>query len=1116
MPLPLNQESLLGSLTPDVFIESVSLETAGNSHDQDNPHIKEIDNGRAFTASESLTISIDISLKEMLGNDMIGSWLQEAEFQKYLKIKIIQSTDPEITSILSRNQNAIRLVSDDNNYLQSPLLGEMGYVSAAARRSLMAQLRSATQRQEISIAAAMSNKESVRLFRSSVDLTDSGSRVYNFSFRTRFTVPNEDPQHLAYFALSYIDLAAVQADYNLSVDVTSAKEQNGKVSSEIVIDNYRIVSTASVFKTVEGDIWAGPVHRGIDNTWLSGTASNRSPMLLSKHLVPNAKVHDFRISRATKLVDMDLFGTTNDEILRLLNPPATTGNSMTVMSLSEKDNYFSELLISRDPGGSSRLLFGVNFMRALENNSLFGRILQHLDEETQREIIAGSDIVSARLSRKRVRKTQTANTLGAVSPSTIVFDANIDPEEVLISASGNGINSETTSASLKEVELATVAANPSTSEVRYFTGMDKTVSAKTDGIYTYGVDFQIKDGVKTFLLSTIADLKANIASLQEYKTIASSPGMTKGVLTANPHIDHAGEASAVQTGLSRGNFSLISGRFTSNFTDQMNEKYPLFTEQPWNKSITDFIYVLKMFGAKKTTPIAKGFFSMINPTTGSIPGLIHFISLCETLVRRLESLVGAEESASHHSSSKQFVPANPADKTFQISKWFETDFFDSNVRKYFGYDYLSSIAFTTRDGGANDNYNSDGLKLLEAERWSQRVSYENAKWFSDPTSTISLVAGNMAFVENQPVLQNDFMFLSPSMVFLGSEEDIFYNDLKVVDYEKASNVVATLYSYTSTEASRVTASPPDNKNMNYEDRLVDSLASFGATLQSPGANLSQPLVYLSPQDPALSIGNTISLLDTVDPEVEIVVPDKCHQGEVLAGAPVAGPVPSADQNNTVANVFLRDFVGPFVRFQKAPSRVPHPITQTVYDYDLNVQTSTVRAALIQGERLPNQVISLAAPSVNGSLPLHNFFNIDGDFVRDPKYSAVYDLNIGLLNSVEYFDGFEEDMLQSSNKPLKKLSISRSSWKPLTREDYLQSKGDLLLCRMRGYNSSILGLTRPIGIDLPSYDEYFFIRSSRQGLRRPHNIRALTEGVLQEMWSSISLIRGEYMTSNIIT
>lgn len=1118
MSVPISQESLLGTLTPDVFIEAISLETAGNPYEKDDPHIDDHPLERRRTAaspSESLTISIDVSLKEVLGNGPIGSWLQEAQFQKYLKIKVIQSTDEEITNLLSQNQNAIRLASADNDYLQSPLLGKFGYVSGAARKNIMARLRASTERQELSIAAAMSNQESVRLFRSSVDVTDSGSRIYNFSFRARFTIPNANPEHLAYFALSYIDLAAVQADYGLSIDIDSAKEQNGKVNSEIVIDNYRVVSTASVFKTTVGEVWAGPVHRGENDTWLSGTKSNKSPVLLTKDLVPNAKVHDFRISRQARSVDLGLFGTTNDEIMRLLNPPATTSNSMTVMSLAEKDNYFSELLISRDSDGSSRIFFGINFMRALENNSLFGRILQHLDEGAQREIIQSSDIISARLSRKRVKKTRTPNTLGALSPGTSNFDVNIDPQEVLVSASGNQINSETDIASFREVDIATVSASPQASEVRYFTGMDKTVSSKTDGFYTYGVTLQIKDGVKSFLLSTLTGLRNNIESLKEYKTVASAPGMTKGVLAANPHIDHEGEASAVQIGLSRGNFSLISGRFTSNFSAQMNEKYPRFEVQPWNKSITDFIYVLKMFGADSTTPIAKSLFSMINPTTGSIPGVIHFISLYESLVLSLESLVGAEESQSPHSSKKSYVPANTADKAFQITKWFDTEFFDSNVRKHFGYDYLSSIAFTNRDIDV-ERYNTDGLKLLEAERWNERVAHENGKWFSDPTATISLIAGNMAFVENMPVSQNDFMFLSPSTVLLGSEDAVFYNDLRVVDYEKASNVVATLYGYTSTAASRVIESPPDNKNMNYQDRLTSSLASFGAVIQSPSARAPQPLIYLSPEDPALSIANTLTILDTVDPEIEIVVPDKCHEGEILAGAPVDGPVPTTKENNVVANTFLRDFVGPFVRFQSAPSRVPHSITQTIANYDLNVQTSALRTVFNQELVVPNQILSLAATSVNGALPLHDFFDIGGDFVRDPKYSSVYDLNIGLLNAVEYFDGFKEDSLQSDEKVLKKLSIQRSSWKPLTREDYLRSKGDLLLCRMRGYTSAILGLVRPAGIDLPAYDGYFFIRSPRQGKSTPQNIRVLTENVLKEMWSSVSLIRGEYITSNIIT
>ena len=1138
-----DQQSLMSSLIPDIFIEGVTLETTGgyipaplplpyglslhpsSSRKKWVPAASRHGTSSASASSSALTVSVDVSIKEVMSNDMVGRWLEEEDFQKYLKIKIIQSKDPKVTRILSSNQAAIELTSAGGISRLSPaaLAPLLGVASPAAQRKLLAQIRENTERKDISIASALSD-ETLLLFRSSVEMSTTGGKIYNFSFRTKYIIPNDRPPHLAYFAVSYIDMAALQADYGFSTSASSVKEQNGKVASEIVIDNSKIVSQASVFRTSRGAIWAGPVHK-VQRKWWSGSKPSPSSEPLIKSLVPNSKVHDFRIRQQIKELDISLFGDTNEEILRLLNPPLTR-DSMITMSLIEKGNCISELLTSRDPDGSCRMFFGVNMLRALEENSPFGKILQYLDTEAKKDILSNSKTVSAKILRKRVRRTNILNSISAPKQSSTAFDENVDPTEVLISASGDSIDSEGSKFSLREVKLATVSSSSENAEMRYFTAMDKTISSKTDGLYTYGVDFEIEDGIKEFLLLTIRGLNDNITLLKEYQRNADAKGMNKAVLAENPHIDHELERPFGMSGASGANYDVITGRFTSEFTTKMIDKYPSSGRQPWKEPITDFIYALEMFGARDTRNVTEGLFSMINPSTGSIVGVLNFINLYDSLTKKLQLVTGVNDIPGPHASEKVFVPSNPVNKLFQVSTFFDSSVFDVDIRKYFGYDYLSSKPFLTKNSspqsrtGRGESSNTDGLKLLEAESWKTRVNYENRKWFSDPQSTISLAAKNKDLLMNQPLSQNDFMFLTPSRIFLGSDNNVFDNDLKTVNYENYSIACATLYSFSNaTLGGAIEPSLFNRVNINYRQSLAPSLASFGAILQSPSLSPPVPVVMSSKQSPATRTGTTWEIVGPPDPEIEITAPVVCVDNVSPSSTRGISPLAPHERKDVVANTFLRDFIGPFVRFQDAPGVVPKAATETISSYDLNVETSAIRSVIRWDANIPNQVLSVAAGSVNPSLASHDFINIPGDFIRDPKFSSVYELNIGLLNSVEFFDGFEEDTLPiiSPQKPkryLRKLDIKRASWKPLDRASYSRCRGDVLLCRLRPYSSATLGLGKPQGVALPVYDEYFFIRPPGTTTDLP-GIRERTTRALTQMWAATSLTRGDYITSNVV-
>lgn len=89
----LNQENIIGSLIPDVFIYRISLESSRNN---------------------LLVVNIDLLINEKISDDLIGSWFDNIDFQKYLKIKIFQSSSNKLSSILSLSQDMLELIDPDS------------------------------------------------------------------------------------------------------------------------------------------------------------------------------------------------------------------------------------------------------------------------------------------------------------------------------------------------------------------------------------------------------------------------------------------------------------------------------------------------------------------------------------------------------------------------------------------------------------------------------------------------------------------------------------------------------------------------------------------------------------------------------------------------------------------------------------------------------------------------------------------------------------------------------------------------------------------------------------------------------------------------------------------
>mgnify|MGYP006407433251 FL=1 len=132
MAVAVNQEQIVGSLIPDVYLKTITLETASTVIRETNPHIEHArESVRVYKepTDNSLQVTLDLLLKEELDNNLIDSWFSDQNFQKYLRFTVIQSTDPFVTKIMSASNNAIQVANvnstDEAAVFIAELMGEM-------------------------------------------------------------------------------------------------------------------------------------------------------------------------------------------------------------------------------------------------------------------------------------------------------------------------------------------------------------------------------------------------------------------------------------------------------------------------------------------------------------------------------------------------------------------------------------------------------------------------------------------------------------------------------------------------------------------------------------------------------------------------------------------------------------------------------------------------------------------------------------------------------------------------------------------------------------------------------------------------------------------------------
>lgn len=1085
-----NQESFLGSIIPNVYVKKISLESGGTVPVEINPHI---DHEREpnvvrnevtgklerippdttnFTKktkqSEPLRVTIDLLLKEKLDTGLVASWFGNQDFTKYLKVQVVQSTSEEITQGFATREIPINI----SEIIEQPSL----------------QNNRALKYREIPVADS-SDKSILSDHVTFMD--DDGNTSHDITFRVEFELQNSNPQHLACFTMAFLDISAIAKDYDLDLPPGMSKRLDGRIASELIINNHELVSQTFLFITEVGEIWLGPIHQEENGNWRTGDEESETSADLELTTIPNSKIQDFRDVKEIEKLQLD-FSLIENEILSTgLNTKRLTNDKM---DSTRKPNYFTDIYISRDTSGDARFLFGIDYSKMLRENAVFGKLYRDDNLEL---------LENVRIRSLTIQRLRSSNDASGIKDERgfLEFSSEDVPDRIAVSSETtpgefNIVNDD--AGSLREIKVELEKANPG---IRFFTGIDKGMSSVTFGNYQYSAIIDVEDHTARYISNLIDNLIDANYLLREYFNEAS--------LSLN--------------------YDVASNQFTEKFRDnkkkeQIEEKNRI-AEDPsisdeqaervsssrmrWIAPITTYLATLDilMEGFDRER-YERTLISFIHPETGNPNGIQTLLKMMETLIVKMSSLIGTNISGksikwkpgeSQQKPQSTLHRSSLPTKTFKIEKVFG-EVYNADIPKGVGYDFLSSQRLDTEP-------NDDGLGVVSYIKYEKRTEEETLKYFKSNDEDVNLKSDKMRYTTNDSIHNSRYSFLTPSVIRLGdktNDAEQINNGSLAFATTRQQLLAARIMRFNSLKQSpQIPMSlfnAKESINLGGDEQLINH--NLGWWWQGRGV-VASSIETVTKEKIAGDFIDSESVVGDISKfaKEDIVAQDENADGSGIATEEQLSSDPSSIFVDLAENSINEGITAPLfkdVAFEEHEKQIN---TAKVFDLQseenaldrlspiqnrveaINEEVIITNNDRIQSvepivsqekqekiKKLPNQIKSLFLSSVKPSSVNKNW--LDSEILSDPFMDArnkmTIKMNYKIINRIEVLAGFDTGTNKSGTQ------IKSPVWKELNVDRFNLAKEKSLLCRMKPYTNSELGVKCPKALELPLYNEHFIL------------------------------------------
>ena len=995
-----------------------------------------------LNAGKSLTVEVELALKDGFTKRGTSTWFENETMRGNLRIRVFLCLNERLGRRLQSGQ---------------------------VKRKEIQRMITQGEVIEQTIDLFDQNNKSLREFRpENID----GRVAYSIPYSAAFTVDQRNPKYLALFAMTVLESGRIDAEKS-KFTARSRSEVQGNTTAEILIQNGSIKRTASIMKTSDGKVWAGPVHYH-EGTYMVGAFHSSKPhATLKEEKVPNVTVSDYRLLEDAEAAELQLFPDKPEQRRAKRKSgkrDRTAGGNKTL----SKESFLSKIYDSRSPTNEANFVFHMDIDKLIRFRGQYGNLLDVVDEKAKANILSKSKIRNVRITRHRVgrgiRKGDTIDAPYEERTELIAMSSEHRAGSLPKSVRRSHPDATTTEADPKLIGAIKEVSILDRSQVRSFAVTDFDMIRRTDGLYQYSAQFDIEDGTVSFAIEQLDKLKKARIALRKFY---------------NESIQH-------------GNFDTAQNRATRSFENKMRKDYPIpaqssilsgrrgdrvaiiegsISSAPWVRTpavYADVLFNLTTIDENKASQIASLLYEMSNPYNGNPSGTLTSLKMVEALEGKIKGVLGEKQRSMDELNYS--VLGKPEGSQVQGGKSFRSAIelthrfkriFDSDILKGVGYDFLSG----TRSGNI-------GVRHLSLEQFGNRMVSENNRHFAPGAG------------ESAPELQRlKLSYLAPAVVVTGGgmEFDLLTETFSRRLHQTALSAILSLKpdvggagkSKLNPNVSFAAAFDDGKENDISREEVISNVMD-SVTLAKMGMSIIDIHEYdsLIAFDAPVTLNNDIGGLTisssklfgetlniTTDPIEEIGVAD-----EELETADFT----QREDLSSVASAVLAQFSGAgsnlFSKNVKIKSidSFNNSNPRSIVNKEVRKRRGKNRSSIIS--RLPNQIKSLySQKSSNTNKNWLLFKSRTGiDVFADPRSLAMVYFNYQMLNRIEVFSGYERSKITGErmmNSPKFSL-ITKEVIQEATRT------GNTLLCRMMPYDNSMLGFSHKKRLSLPIFDMHF--------------------------------------------
>ena len=862
----------------------------------------------------------------------------------------------------------------------------------------------------------------------------------------RFRNARLDADHVTVFCFSYVNTDAIRSEFDITpdntiLDFTYSKISTATVSSTVYIrpilvtaeqiqssDQEIVAPDNGIFQDLRGLFsLSGQVLQGGDSSQVMGGIQD-SPVDLSR----------FEDEIKSMSVDVD------ESVYAMLAREAVV---------------FSDLWASRRRNDEVDLAFAFNEQRFLQQNSVFPRI--YTDEvfaELARNLGSGITRIQVYKHQLNPDNNVVANSLGTTSRNTR-STKNQDREII-------GLTGSSGASSIREFtnQIYLGARSNTLQGMRFFTTTDfhenEEERASASGKkFEYGLEIDYLDAsVDMLLLLTNAFLEKENALRKVVSNLGTMPSSTPEDRTSL-HEMASNEVSLTQwmtpimnslsnTGVLKG----VTGDILEIITTLGgNADMSVFERAEGIERIAD---IFAFYGSE-----------LENELRRAVPGIqVYPGDDSPENATAYVSNPNSGQSASRSIITKNFVFKNIVETT-------------NNE----GYDYLNVGSEATPNVG---------LEIKNLTDFLARADQETSKYFLSPQA----VAG----IEDTKI-----KYFTPATIVDSIGGDIVQTPANIYNYDRYTNFTANILERASLRTQgNQNKIKPDRENANGSNTtnsLLSQLQLLGANikLQAPTAG---GLVNINLSNVSDFVGIALGTATGDEGSLQQSDMDEIAHREQFARLENQD---IRDLQVVSENIYkpLANLVGPILissenrGTNKAEKK--NSFSQVVLDMDENI--------LADISELPNQIkamIKIVTTKFNGETEQFQNYRYDFEELRehrgprgqltglsDPMRNyaqfASYWLNFKQIKKVEILSSFNRTRNQGYD-------VANAVWREIDIQDVNNLGVDqIMLCRFNSYVGEVadqIGVTSNSGIDLPIYNQYFFLTRTLE----EQNIRVLDD------------------------